>query len=135
MRRCSVLSGMVRDVGRAGPRGRRRGCEGAKVATGSSRGVAAMAWIVSSPGSAAAFVAMLSTRRPQQLLVAYVLAGAVFSVAIGTVVVVLLKGFAPGRSPWPGHPLVGTALGALALGYAGAVWIGWLPRSGEEAPT
>jgi hypothetical protein len=75
---------------------------------------------------------MLSTRRPQQLLVAYVLAGLVFSLAIGTLVVVLLQGFGPEGSPLAGRPLISTALGAVALCYAGALWIGWLPRPRDE---
>lgn len=86
------------------------------------------------PTSTAAVVAILSTWRPQQLLMAYALTGSAFSVTIGTVVVVLLQGFDPARAPWAGRPLVGTALGAIALCYAAAVWIGWLPRPREEAP-
>ena len=85
------------------------------------------------PTSTAAVVAMLSTRRPQQLLVAYVIAGLAFSIAIGTLVVVLLHGFGPAGSHGAGRRLIGTALGVVALCYAGAVWIGWLPRPRETA--
>ncbi|GAA1264860.1 hypothetical protein GCM10009609_30080 [Pseudonocardia aurantiaca] len=84
------------------------------------------------PTSTAAVVAMLSTRRPQQLLVAYVLAGLAFSIAIGTLVVVLLHGFGPAGSHEAGRRLIGTALGVVALCYAGAVWVGWLPRPRAE---
>jgi hypothetical protein len=84
------------------------------------------------PTSTAAVVAMLSTRRPQQLLAAYVLAGLVFSLAIGILVVVLLQGFTPVDAAPAGRPLINTVLGAVALCYAGAVWIGWLPRARDE---
>jgi uncharacterized protein YjeT (DUF2065 family) len=84
------------------------------------------------PTSTAAVVAMLSKRRPQQLLVAYVLAGLAFSIAIGTLVVVLLHGFGPSGLPRAGRRLISTALGVVALCYAGAVWIGWLPRPRAE---
>ena len=50
------------------------------------------------PTSTVAVVAMLSTRRPQQLLAAYVLAGLVFSIGIGTLVVVVQQGFGTASS-------------------------------------
>jgi hypothetical protein len=83
------------------------------------------------PTSAAAVVAMLSTRHPQRLLVAYILAGLAFSLAVGTLVVVLLQGLgsASGSSR---RPLVDTVLGAGALGYAAAVGFGRLPRRRDE---
>ena len=85
------------------------------------------------PTSTVAVVAMLSTRRPQQLLAAYVLAGLVFSIGIGTLVVVVLQGFGPASSSSAGRPLINTVLGAVALCFAVAVWIGWLPRPREES--
>lgn len=85
------------------------------------------------PTSTAAVIAMLSTPRPQKLLVAYVLAGLVFSLVVGTLVVVLLQGYGPAGSPLAGRPLIDEVLGAAALCYAVAVWIGWLPRSRDES--
>ena len=50
------------------------------------------------PTSAAAVFAMLSTPRPQRLLVAYLVAGLGFSLAVGTLVVVLLGGLQSTRT-------------------------------------
>jgi Sap, sulfolipid-1-addressing protein len=85
------------------------------------------------PTSAAAVVAMLSTRHPQRLLVAYLLAGLAFSLAVGTVVVVLLGGLHSTRASRAVRPLLDLALGACALGYAASAWIGWPPRSRPDA--
>jgi hypothetical protein len=81
------------------------------------------------PTSAAAVVAMLGTGRPQRLLVAYLLAGLAFSLAVGTLVVVLLGGLQSTRASTAVRPLIDLVLGACALGYAAGAWIGWLPRS------
>jgi Sap, sulfolipid-1-addressing protein len=81
------------------------------------------------PTSAAAVVAMLGTGRPQRLLVAYILAGLAFSLAVGTLVVVLLGGLHSTRASTAVRPLIDLVLGACALGYAAGAWIGWLPRS------
>ena len=78
---------------------------------------------------------MLSTRRPQQLLAAYVLAGLVFSIGIGTLVVVVLQGSGTASSSSAGRPLINMVLGAVALCYAVAAWIGWLPRRREKKTT
>ncbi len=78
---------------------------------------------------------MLSTRRPQQLLAVYVLAGLVFSIGIGTLVVVVLQGFGTASSSSAGRPLINTVLGAVALCCAVAVWIGWLPRPSKDRTT
>jgi hypothetical protein len=61
------------------------------------------------PTSTAAVVAMLSTRRPRQLLAAYILGGLVFSLAVGMLVVVLLQGFSPASSPPAERPLIDSA--------------------------
>ena len=81
------------------------------------------------PTSTAAVVAMLSTRSPQRLLVAYILGGLAFSLAVGMLVVLLLNGLGSARTS--GRPLVDTVLGAGALGYAATVGLGWLPRDGR----
>jgi len=84
------------------------------------------------PMSAAAVVAMLSTAQPRRLLVSYIVAGLAFSLAVGTVVVLLVQGLGPSTDR--GRPLVDTALGALALAYAAAAAFGWLPRRRVARP-
>jgi hypothetical protein len=81
------------------------------------------------PTSAAAVFAMLSTPRPQRLLVAYLVAGLGFSLAVGTLVVVLLGGLQSTRTSSAVRPLLDLVLGTCALGCATSAWIGWLPRS------
>jgi hypothetical protein len=80
------------------------------------------------PTSAAAVVAMLATRHPQRLLGVYIVAGLTFSLAVGAVVVVLLQGVSDSAASFQLRPVAAVALGVLALGYAGAVGLGWLPR-------
>jgi hypothetical protein len=81
------------------------------------------------PTSAAAVFAMLSTPRPQRLLVAYLVAGLAFSLAVGTLVVVLLGGLQSTRGSSAVRPVLDLVLGACALGCAASTWMGWLPRS------
>ncbi len=81
------------------------------------------------PTSAAAVFAMLSTPRPQRLLVAYLVVGLGFSLAVGTLVVVLLGGLQSTRASSAVRPLLDLVLGTFALGCAVSAWIGWLPRS------
>ncbi|HEY8533754.1 MAG TPA: GAP family protein [Micromonospora sp.] len=83
------------------------------------------------PTSAAAVFAMLSSPRPQRLLVAYLVAGLAFSVAVGTLVVVLLGGLQSTRAATV-RPLLDLVLAACALGCAASAWVGWLPRSRPE---
>ncbi|GAA5110079.1 GAP family protein [Pseudonocardia adelaidensis] len=85
------------------------------------------------PTSAAAVFAMVSSRRPQRLLVAYLAAGLAFSVAVGTLVVVLLGGLQSARASSV-RPLLDLVLGICALGGAVSAWIGWLPRSRPRGP-
>jgi Sap, sulfolipid-1-addressing protein len=80
------------------------------------------------PTSAAAVVAMLATRHPQRLLGVYIVAGLTFSLAVGAVVVVLLQGVSDSAVSLQVRPVAAVVMGALALGYAGAVGLGWLPR-------
>jgi hypothetical protein len=80
------------------------------------------------PTSAAAVVAILKTKRPQQLLTAYLVAGLAFSIGVGVLVVVLLRGLASSSAGAPARPAIDFVLGGCALLYGGAVWIGWLPR-------
>jgi hypothetical protein len=80
------------------------------------------------PTSAAAVFAMVSSPRPQRLLVAYLAAGLAFSVVVGTLVVVLLGGLQSTRASSV-RPLLDLVLGICALGGAVSAWIGWLPRS------
>ena len=86
------------------------------------------------PTSAAAVFAMLSSPRPQRLLVAYIVAGLGFSLAVGTLVVVLLGGLQSTRVSSEVRPLLDLVLGICALGGAVSAWIGWLPRSRPRGP-
>ena len=85
------------------------------------------------PTTAAAVFAMLSSPRSQRLLVAYLVAGLAFSVAVGTLVVVLLGGLQSTRASSV-RPLLDLVLGICALGCAVSAWIGWLPRSRPRGP-
>jgi hypothetical protein len=84
------------------------------------------------PTSAAAVLAILSTPRPQRLLVAYIVAGLAFSLAVGALVVLLLQGIAGQDTGATRRPVVEVLVGGIALGYAAAVGIGWLPRSRDS---
>ncbi|MEN3269868.1 GAP family protein [Pseudonocardia sp.] len=86
------------------------------------------------PTSAAAVVAMLSTPRPQRLLATYILAGMAWSLAVGTLVVVLLAGIGSATESSAERPVLDTLLGVAALGYAVAAWIGVLPRRRADGP-
>jgi Sap, sulfolipid-1-addressing protein len=81
------------------------------------------------PTSLAVVAAMLSTREPHRLLVAYLLAGLAFSLSVGTLVVVLLGGLHSTRASPAVRPTLDLILGACAVGGAAGAWIGWLPRS------
>ena len=71
------------------------------------------------PTSLAAVVALLVSRRPRTLLLAYILAGFVVSVAIGVAVVTALQEVAEHHSK--SHAWVDLGIGVLALG--GAVYV------------
>jgi hypothetical protein len=86
------------------------------------------------PTSTTAVVAILAGPNARRLLTHFVLAGLVFSVAIGTLVVTALEGLATVTSSRTAHPFIDAALGAGALCYAGAIWIGWLPRHSDDEP-
>jgi hypothetical protein len=86
------------------------------------------------PTSAAAVVAMLATPRPQRLLAAYVLVGMVWSLIVGTLVVVLLAGIGSATESSAERPVLDTVLGVAALGYAVAAWTGVLPRHRAGGP-
>jgi hypothetical protein len=85
------------------------------------------------PMSAAAVVAMLSTAHPRRLLVSYIVVGLGFSLAVGTMVVLVVQGLGPSTDTG-GRPLVDTALGVLALAYAAAAAFGWLPQRRVDRP-
>lgn len=80
------------------------------------------------PTSTAAVLAILATRRPRPLLVAYVLAGLAFSLAVGTLVVVLLGGLHSTSASPTVRPLLDLVLGVCALTYAAAAYLGRGPR-------
>ena len=80
------------------------------------------------PTTLAALFAILATRNPQRLLVAYLVVGAAFSLAVGAVVVVLLQGLISETASSAPRPILDLVLGGAALGYAAAAWAGWAPR-------
>lgn len=80
------------------------------------------------PTSAAAVVAMLATPRPPRLLWPYILAGMAFTLAVGTLVVVLLAGISSTTGSSRERPVVDTVLGVVAIAYAVAAWFGVVPR-------
>jgi hypothetical protein len=86
------------------------------------------------PTTVAAVFAILATRSPQRLLVAYVAVGAAFSVLVGVVVVVLLRGLISATSSSAPRPVLELVLGGAALGYACAVWAGWAPHRRSSRP-
>jgi hypothetical protein len=65
--------------------------------------------------------------------------GLAFSLTVGAVIVVLLRGVGLALSSTTSRPVLDIVLGGAALGYASAVWAGWQPRrsaasSPAEAP-
>ncbi len=86
------------------------------------------------PKSAAALLAMLSTRRPRRLLVAYLIGGLLFTLAIGTIFVVALGGQSAASAVPALRPAVDVALGAMSLGYAVCTGFGWWPRTHRQRP-
>ena len=91
------------------------------------------------PTTVAALFAILAHPHPRRLLVAYIVGGLAFSLTVGAVVVVLLRGIGLALSSSTSRPVVDVVLGGAALGYASAVWAGWQPRrssasSPAEAP-
>jgi hypothetical protein len=89
------------------------------------------------PTTIAAVFAILATRTPQRLLVAYVVVGAAFSLAVGALVVFVVTGLAAATASTAPRPLLDLVLGGAALGYACATAAGWAPRrrrSAESTP-
>ena len=68
------------------------------------------------PTSVAAVYAILCSRRPQRLLVAYLAVGLTFSVGIGVAVVLALQGHDSSMATTARRAVVNIVLGALALG-------------------
>jgi hypothetical protein len=69
------------------------------------------------PTSVAAVLAMLAASRPHRLLGAYIVGGLAFSLAVGTLVVVLLGGLRSSTES-TSRPLLDLLLGGSALAYA-----------------
>jgi len=86
------------------------------------------------PTTLAALFAILSTSRPQRLLVTYLVTGLAFSLAVGMLVVGALRGIDWALSSTTSHPVFDIVLGGAALGYAGAVWAGWTLRRDAPGP-
>lgn len=80
------------------------------------------------PTAIAAVFAILATRTPQRLLVAYVVVGAAFSLLVGALVVLVMKGLLDATSSTTPRPVLDLVIGGAALGYACATAAGWAPR-------
>ena len=74
------------------------------------------------PTTLAAVYTMLSGPRARRLLVAYLVVGLVFSLTVGTVIVVVLQGYSTSTASTLGRAVVDVVLGAAACGYAAGVW-------------
>jgi Sap, sulfolipid-1-addressing protein len=74
------------------------------------------------PTTLAAVYTMLSGPRARRLLVAYLAAGLVLSLTVGTVIVVVLQGYTTSSGSTLGRAVVDVVLGAAACGYAAGVW-------------
>jgi len=85
--------------------------------------------------SVASVYAMLSTARPTRLLTAYIVAGFVFSAAIGIVLVTLLGVSTAPRAREEVRAVIAFILGAVSLGYAAGLLSGLVsgPRDRAEA--
>jgi hypothetical protein len=77
------------------------------------------------PTALAALFAILATRDPRRLLIAYLAGGLGFTLAVGALVVVLLQGLATHTASTTSRPLLDVVLGAAALAYAVAAWARW----------
>lgn len=74
--------------------------------------------------SVASVYAMLSAARPTRLLTAYIVAGFVFSAAIGIVLVTVLGVSTVPRAPEEVRAVIAFVLGAVSLGYAAGLLSG-----------
>jgi Sap-like sulfolipid-1-addressing protein len=73
------------------------------------------------PTTLAAVYAMMSRRGGQRLLIAYLVIGLSFSLVVGIVVVVVLRGYTTTLMSTFGRAVVDVAIGAAACGYATGV--------------
>lgn len=80
------------------------------------------------PRSAAAVYAMLSAERAARLLLAYLVAGLVVSVAIGIGATSLLVPATPSQVPQTARAVLDLVLGTAALGFAAGVLSGMIRR-------
>jgi Sap, sulfolipid-1-addressing protein len=86
------------------------------------------------PTSLAAVYALLSTRQPRRLLIAFILVGATFSVATGVLVVEIIHGaqIRHGKSTF--DAIVELTAGVAALGFAAGLAQGRMQRRPREQP-
>ncbi|MEU7815897.1 GAP family protein [Pseudonocardia sp. NPDC049154] len=91
------------------------------------------------PTALAALFAILASRDPRRLLTAYLVGGLVFTLAVGTLVVVLLQGLNARTATTSSRPVLDVVLGVAALVYAVAALARWqspwpLSRGTERPP-
>ncbi|WP_433507990.1 GAP family protein [Pseudonocardia halophobica] len=77
------------------------------------------------PTALAALFAILASRDPRRLLTAYLVGGLVFTLAVGTLVVVLLQGLNARTATTSSRPVLDVVLGVAALVYAVAALARW----------
>ena len=89
------------------------------------------------PAGLAALYALLSASHPRRVLVAYIVAGFTFSVAIGVLVVAAFDGAGIEYGGTAAGDLIELLAGVAALGFALGVWSGrtQLPSHGEMPAT
>lgn len=85
------------------------------------------------PTSAAAVFAMLATARPTRLLLAYIIAGALFSGGFGIVVVILLSGWTRPEAQEDVRAVISIVVGAVSLGYAAGILSGRMRQPAGDA--
>jgi hypothetical protein len=87
------------------------------------------------PAGLAASYALLSAPHPRRVLVAYILAGFTFSVAVGVLVVAAFDGAGVEYGGTTAADVIELLAGVAALGFAAGVWSGraQLPSRGENS--
>jgi hypothetical protein len=87
------------------------------------------------PAGLAALYALLSASHPQRVLVAYIVAGFTFSVAIGVLVVAAFDGAGVEYGGTAAADVIELLAGVAALGFAVGVWSGraQLPSRGDTS--
>lgn len=90
------------------------------------------------PTGIAAIYALLGSRAPRRSLLIFLVAGFLFSVSVGVLVVLALHNVTGFRRNATSGAIVDIVLGAAALGFAGGVWwerVAWRSRAERRSPS